>query len=86
MGKKKHKEAPQPERPGDVVTEMERAVRKLAYGHHTSTNFHDFVEMVAISLSNAFDLTHREEREKRYLGFQEHWSKKQRSFADDCIC
>ena len=39
--------------------------------------FSDFVEMSAISLSNAVDLNHREEREKRYLQIVKKYNKEE---------
>ena len=41
-------------------------IRSIANRHSTWQTFSDFVEMAAISLSNAVDLRYREKREARY--------------------
>jgi hypothetical protein len=46
---------------------MEKTIRKLSYRHSVFRIFQDFVEMAALSMSNAVDLFHRKKREERYL-------------------
>ncbi len=47
--------------------ELVQLISKLGYRHGHWQVFADFVEMAAISLSNAVDLGSREKREERYL-------------------
>ena len=51
----------------DSLSEMERVIRKLGYRHSILRIFQDFVEMSAISMSNAVDLFHKSKREERYM-------------------
>ena len=46
---------------------MEKTIRKLSYRHSVWRIFQDFVEMSAISMSNAIDLFHKSKREERYM-------------------
>jgi hypothetical protein len=53
-------------RPG-YQKELVKAIKALGYRHGHWQIFADFVEMAAISVSNAVDLGGREKREERYL-------------------
>lgn len=50
-------------------------IKKFSYSRHTHTVFADFVEMAAISISNATDRTQFDLREKRYLDIVRKYSK-----------
>jgi hypothetical protein len=54
-----------------------KLIEKLGYRHATWQVFSDFVEMAAISISNAVDWTQREEREKKYLEVVSRYEKKE---------
>lgn len=49
------------------VQQMAKAIQGLAYRHSAHNVFSDFIEMAAISLSNAVDLRQAPEREARYM-------------------
>ncbi len=51
----------------DFLREMERVMRKLSYRHSVLRIFQDFVELSAISMSNAVDLFHTRKHEERYI-------------------
>lgn len=53
--------------PPDHQKELVKLINSLGYRHSHWQVFSDFVEMGAISLSNAVDLTNRETREARYM-------------------
>lgn len=53
--------------PPDHQKELVNLVNKLGYRHGHWQVFSDFVEMGAISISNAVDLANREKREARYM-------------------
>ena len=63
MGNAKDRARPPPDHQKDLV----KAVEGLGYRHGHWQVFADFVEMAAISVSNAVDLGRREKREERYL-------------------
>jgi len=44
-----------------------KLIQKFSSRHHHWQVFSDFVELAAISISNAVDATHREARETRYM-------------------
>jgi len=54
-----------------LATTHRKNLLKLIHGfsgrHHHWQVFSDFVECAAVSISNAVDATHREERETRYM-------------------
>ena len=52
-------------------------VKKFSHSHHTHAVFADFVEMAAISISNAVDRTQFDAREKRYLDIVRKYSKEE---------
>jgi hypothetical protein len=52
-------------------------IKKFSHSHHTHTVFADFVEMAAISISNAIDRTQFDLREKRYLDIVRKYSKEE---------
>jgi hypothetical protein len=58
---------PRPPPPREHRKNIVTTISDLAYRHSSWQVFSDFVEMSAISLSNAVDLRHREEREARYM-------------------
>lgn len=49
------------------LKEIEKRIRQLGGKYSTWQVFEDFLSMSAISISNAIDWTHRDEREKQYL-------------------
>jgi hypothetical protein len=51
----------------DHRKELSRLIKQAAHVHDIYRIFNDFLEMSAISVSNAVDPTHKEERERRYL-------------------
>jgi hypothetical protein len=53
--------------PPDHQKELVKTVEGLGYRHGHWQIFADFVEIAAISISNALDLVSREKREERYL-------------------
>jgi hypothetical protein len=52
-------------------------IKKFSNSHHTHTVFADFVEMAAVSISNAVDRTQFDLREKRYLEIVRRYSKEE---------
>jgi len=46
---------------------MEKTIRQLSYRHSVWRIFQDFVEMSAISMSNAVDLFHKSKCEERSM-------------------
>jgi hypothetical protein len=62
-----HRKKPPPQTTSDYLSALEHAIRKLSYGHHLFTIFRHFVELCAITLSNAADPINRPTREKQYL-------------------
>ncbi|SOE97512.1 N-6 DNA Methylase [Burkholderia sp. D7] len=52
-------------------------IKRFSNSHHTHTVFADFVEMAAISISNAVDRTQFDPREKRYLEIVGKYSKQE---------
>jgi hypothetical protein len=57
--------------------EMAKAVRNLAHRHSPHNVFSDFVEMAALSLSNAIDQTQFEKREARYMEIVPRYNKEE---------
>jgi hypothetical protein len=53
--------------PPDHQKQLVKSIEMLGYHHGHWQVFADFVEMAAISVSNAIDLGRREKREERYL-------------------
>src|SRR5579863_10020114 len=53
--------------PPDYQKQLVKLISELGYRHSHWQVFADFVEMGAISMSNAVDLRSREAREKRYM-------------------
>ena len=53
--------------PPDHQKELVKLIGGLAYRHSQWQVFSDFVEMAAISISNAVDFAQRDKREERYL-------------------
>lgn len=64
----------------DYRKEIVKSINKLSHRHNNV--FEDFLEMSAISISNAVDPLQVEEREKRYLEIAKKYSKKEL----DSIC
>lgn len=58
---------PPPAAGEDHQKKLAKLITSLAYRHSQWQVFSDFVEMAAISISNAVDLAHRESREARYM-------------------
>lgn len=56
---------------------MIKLIHQLSYHHSTSKVFSDFVEMSAISFSNALDKGQFEDREKRYLEIVKNYKKEE---------
>src|SRR5207244_7035701 len=63
----KPRSKPPPQTTRDYLATLEHAIRQLAYGHHTFTIFRHFVELSALSLSNAVDPLHKATREAQYM-------------------
>lgn len=59
------------------VDRMIKLFEKLRYRHDMFTVFADFLEMSAISISNAVDLQHMKERESRYMEIVKKYDKKE---------
>lgn len=53
--------------PPDHQKELVKLIHSLGYRHSHWQVFSEFVEMGAISISNAVDLTNQEKRESRYM-------------------
>jgi type I restriction-modification system DNA methylase subunit len=53
--------------PPDHQEELLKTIEELGYRHGHWQVFADFVEMAAVSISNATDLVRREKREERYM-------------------
>lgn len=64
-------------RKSDHYNKLIGLITKASYRHSKWQVFSDFVEMSAISLSNAVDLVHKQEREKRYLEIINSYEKKE---------
>lgn len=64
MGRKK---PPPPQTTTEYLATLETAIRQLAYRHHLFTVFRHFVELSALTLSNAADPIHKAAREAQYL-------------------
>jgi type I restriction-modification system DNA methylase subunit len=63
MGRKK----PPPQTTTEYLSALEAAIRQLAYRHHLFTIFRHFVELSALTLSNAADSVNKAAREAQYL-------------------
>ena len=63
----KPRKKPPPQTTNDYLSTLERAIRQVAYGHHTFTIFRHFVELSAITLSNVTDPLNKAAREAQYL-------------------
>lgn len=61
----------------NTAQEMAKTVRKLAYRHSPHNVFSDFVEMSALSLSNAVDIRQYDQREARYMEVIKGYSKEE---------
>jgi hypothetical protein len=57
--------------------ELLKLIESLAYRHSKWQVFADFNEAAAISISNAVDLAHREERESRYMEIIKRYTKEE---------
>ena len=53
--------------PSAPITSLAKLIESVSYRHATHQVFSDFVEMAAISISNAVDLSQREKREAEYM-------------------
>lgn len=60
---------------GDAKKEIVKGIQGMAYRHQAWQVFSDWVEMMAVSLSNACDWAHAKEREQRYLEMVKRYSK-----------
>ncbi len=58
---------PPPKSAAEHQKDLVKLITGLAYRHSQWQVFADFVEMAALSLSNAIDLAHYEQREERYM-------------------
>ncbi len=58
---------PPPQTPAASLSTLEKAIRQLAYRHHTFTVFRHFVELSALALSNAVDPINKAAREAQYM-------------------
>ncbi|MFT4438934.1 hypothetical protein [Caballeronia sp. 15715] len=52
---------------GNHPKELVKLIQQMSRRHHTLDVFSDFVELSAVSISNAIDKTQFEARERRYL-------------------
>jgi hypothetical protein len=52
---------------GNHPKELVKLIQQMSHRHHTLDVFSDFVELSALSISNAIDKTQFEARERRYL-------------------
>ena len=62
---------------GGAKKEIVKAIEGMAYRHAKWQVFSDWVEMMAVSLSNACDFAHAEEREQRYLDMTKSYTKEE---------
>src|SRR5262245_39422359 len=58
---------PPPQTSADYLSTLEKAIRRLAYGQHVFTIFRHFVELAALTFSNAADPINKAAREAQYL-------------------
>ena len=61
----------------DHKKELSKLINSFGYKYSTDRVFSDFVELGAISISNAVDKAQRERREKRYLQLIENYEEKE---------
>jgi len=59
------------------VTDMIKLINKLAYKHSSYQIFNDFLELSALSISNAVDLGQYDKREARYMEIVEGYDKEE---------
>jgi type I restriction-modification system DNA methylase subunit len=67
MSVQRRKKPPRPQTTTDYLAVLETALRQLAYGHQLFTIFRHFVELSALTLSNAADPVNKAAREAEYL-------------------
>lgn len=60
---------------GESKKDIIKAIERIAYRHQAWQVFSDWVEMMAVSISNTCDWAHAGEREKRYLDIVKRYSK-----------
>jgi len=63
----RRKKPQEPQTTTDYLSTLEGTIRQLAYGHHLFTIFRHFVELSALTLSNAADPINKAVREAQYL-------------------
>jgi hypothetical protein len=63
----KPRKKPPPQTTSDDLAALETGIRRFAYGHHLFTIFRHFVELSAMTLSNAADPINKAAREAQYL-------------------
>jgi hypothetical protein len=59
------------------LADMERTLRQLSHRHSLWRAFSSFIELSALTLSNAFDLYHQPKREARYLQTAQGYSREE---------
>lgn len=71
----------------DGKRQLTRILESLTYRHSTWDIFSDWVEMMAISISNSCDKVHFEDREKRYMDIVRKYNKEElNKFAEAFAC
>lgn len=71
----------------DGKRQLTKLLEVLTYRHSTWDIFSDWVEMMAISISNSCDKVHFESREKRYMDIVRKYSKEElNKFAEAFAC
>ena len=67
MSAQRRKKPPQPRTTAEYLAALETAIRQVAYHQHLFTVFRHFVELSALTLSNAADPINKAAREAHYL-------------------
>lgn len=71
----------------DGKRQVTRLIEEIGYRHSRWDAFSDWVEMMAISISNSCDKVHYEEREKRYMDIVKKYTKAElEKFAEAYAC
>src|SRR5215468_6997977 len=68
---------PPPQTTTAHLSTLEKAIRQLAYGQHLFTIFRHFVELSALTFSNAADPINKAAREAQYLAIVKQYTPEQ---------
>lgn len=68
---------PPPQTTTDHLSTLEKAIRQLSYGQHVFTIFRHFVELAALTFSNAADPLNKAAREAQYLAIVKQYTPEQ---------